>query len=127
VASKRTSNPGTIIVGIVDDDRSLRQSVARLLSSYGFNVVHYGSAEEFLAHDHELDCLVLDIQLPGESGLDLEARLRMRGRSLPVVFMTGQHSVPLHDAVRATGLPCLQKPFDEDGLVSAISEATATA
>jgi FixJ family two-component response regulator len=117
----------SIIVGIVDDDQPLRASVARLLSSHGFNVVHYGSAEEFLAHDQELDCLVLDVQLPGESGLDLAARLRVGRRSLPVVFITGQHSVPVHEAIRATGLTCLQKPFDEDGLVSAICDATAPA
>ena len=115
----------TFIVGIVDDDQPLRVSVARLLSSHGFSVVHYGSAEEFLAHDHELDCLVLDIQLPGESGLDLVARLSVASRSVPVVFITGQQSAGVHAAIRATGRPCLQKPFDEAGLVNAISEATS--
>jgi FixJ family two-component response regulator len=114
-----------INVGIVDDDQPLRVSVARLLSSYGFNVVHYGSAEEFLATEQELDCLVLDIQLPGESGLDLAARLRLSSRSVPVVFITGQQNLPLHEAIRATGRPCLQKPFDEDGLVNAIAAATS--
>ena len=111
------------IIGIVDDDRAVRDALARLLVSCGYTVLRFSSAEDFLATQSRVDCLVLDVQLPGLSGLDLVNHLRGRGRTVRVVFITGQTDPRLHDAVRATELPWLQKPFDEAGLLDAISRA----
>jgi FixJ family two-component response regulator len=114
------------IIGIVDDDRSVRDALARLLVSCGYTVVRFASAEDFLATASEVDCLVLDVQLPGLSGLDLAHRLRVLDRTIPVVFITGQTDPRVHDAVRATAVPWLQKPFDEHGLLAAIHRAMVT-
>ena len=111
------------IIGIVDDDRSVRDALARLLVSCGYTVLRFSSAEDYLARGSDVDCLVLDVQLPGLSGLDLANHLRVLDRTVPVVFITGQTDRRLHDAVRATARPWLQKPFDEHGLLDAISRA----
>ena len=114
------------IIGIVDDDRAVRDALARLLASCGYTVLRFASAEDFLENDSSVDCLVLDVQLPGLSGLDLAQRLRGLQRRTPVVFITGQTDPCLHDAVRKTSMPWLQKPFDADCLLDAICRAAAT-
>jgi FixJ family two-component response regulator len=85
-----SANPGRVYVGIVDDDDSLRRSLARLLRAAGMNAVTYASAEEFLADlkQPRFDCLVLDLQLPGMSGLELRDRLAVEGVATPVLFAT---------------------------------------
>jgi FixJ family two-component response regulator len=114
------------IIGIVDDDRSVRDALARLLVSCGYTVLRFASAEDYLATASDVDCLVLDVQLPGLSGLDLANHLRVLDRTVPVVFITGQTDRRVHDAVRATEMPWLQKPFDEHGLLDALSRAAMT-
>jgi len=114
---------GMQIIGIVDDDRALRDALARLLVSCGYTVLRFASAEDFLANESRVDCLVLDVQLPGLSGLDLASRLRALERPVPVVFITGQTDPRIHHAVRETAMPWLRKPFDEDGLLDAICRA----
>jgi FixJ family two-component response regulator len=92
-----TSGLGNHYVGVVDDDESLRRSVARLLRAAGMQSITYASAEEFLADETQprFDCLVLDVQLPGISGIELRNELTAEGNSTPVLFVTA------HDDPRA--------------------------
>ncbi len=92
-----SSNFSNLYVGVVDDDESLRRSVARLLRAAGMQSITYASAEEFnedLKHPR-FDCLVLDVQLPGMSGIDLRNKLAAEGVATPVLFVTA------HDDPRA--------------------------
>lgn len=91
------SGVGNLYVGIVDDDESLRRSVARLLRAAGMQPITYGSAEAFCADEKQprFVCLVLDIQLPGMSGIDLRNKLAAEGVATPVLFVTA------HDDPRA--------------------------
>jgi FixJ family two-component response regulator len=85
-----TGDLGNLYVGVVDDDESLRRSVARLLRAAGMQPITYSSAEEFRADvkQPQFDCLVLDVQLPGMSGVDLRNRLAADGVAIPVIFVT---------------------------------------
>ena len=92
-----SSNFGKLYVGVVDDDESLRRSVARLLRAAGMQSITYASAEEFnedMKHP-KFDCLVLDVQLPGMSGIDLRNQLAAEGVETPILFVTA------HDDPRA--------------------------
>jgi FixJ family two-component response regulator len=84
------------IVFVVDDDLSVRQGLERLLRAVGWNVETFASAQEFLAHRKENipSCLVLDLGLPGLSGLDLQKRILEANREIPIVFITGYKDVP---------------------------------
>ena len=92
-----TGNLGNIYVAVVDDDEGLRRSLARLLRAAGMQPITYASAEEFRADlkQPRFDCLVLDVQMPGISGLDLRNQLVAEGVATPVVFVTA------HDDPRA--------------------------
>jgi two-component system response regulator FixJ len=116
--------PG-IVIGIVDDDRALREALARLLVSCGYTVLRFGSAEDFLECSARVDCLVLDVHLPGISGLQLARQLRARSRATPVIFISGHADSEMRDVMRETHIPWLRKPFDEEGLLDAISRAAA--
>lgn len=115
----------TPTVAIVDDDPSIRKSLARLVRSTGFNVQTFASAEAFLnAHDRtHPSCVVLDIRMPGMSGLDLQERLAS-DPALPIVFITGHGDVPMSvRAMKRGAVDFLQKPFDERELLAAIRHA----
>ncbi|RYD19775.1 MAG: response regulator [Verrucomicrobiaceae bacterium] len=112
---------GEIVV--VDDDTSMCLAIERLLSAAGWRVRRYGSAEELLAADgHEsAGALVLDINLPGISGLELHRKLRARGNARPVFFITGQEREDTREQVRAAGAAgFFTKPFDGVELIRAI-------
>jgi FixJ family two-component response regulator len=109
---------------VVDDDQHIRRAVGRLLRSYGHHVRVFDSAEAFLASDCAADCVILDLELPGLNGLELEERLRQEGRRLPVVFITAHDELALRAAVHQPHRPFLKKPIDEDGLLDAIARAT---
>jgi FixJ family two-component response regulator len=113
-------------VFVVDDDPSLRTAVSRLIGSVGLPVRTYGSADEFLDNvDPSLPgCVVLDVRMPGESGLDLQDRLAAEGYSLPVIFVSAHADVALTvRAMRAGALQVFTKPFDDQALLDAIHEA----
>lgn len=115
---------GTVIV--VDDDASVRKALGRLLRSAGFNVELRGSAEEFLRQTSEKGpgCLVLDVHLPGLSGLDLQRELSERGIHMPIIFITGLGTVPVSvKAMKAGAVDFLQKPFEDDALLSVVGSA----
>ena len=114
------------IVFVVDDDRSVRTSTERLVRSAGFVVRTFGSAKEFL-DGARLDgpaCLVLDVRLPGQSGLDLQRELRSLGIDIPIVFITGHGDIPMSvRAMKAGAVEFLTKPYRKHDLLEAIRAA----
>ena len=121
-------NPGAPIVFVVDDDPSLRRAVTRLLASMDLRCEAFGTAAEFLARVRadEPGCLVLDVRLPGLSGLDLQEALNARGIELPIVFVTAHGDVPLTvRAMKAGALEVLTKPFDDQQLLDVVHQALA--
>ena len=116
------------IVHVVDDDEDARKATARLLATAGFEARTYASALDFLnAIDLEAPgCIVLDVRLPDQSGLELQAALAARGVPLPIVFVTGHGVIP--DSVRAIqrgAVDFLTKPVDGDVLLAAVGRALA--
>ncbi|MBB5712504.1 response regulator transcription factor [Sphingomonas xinjiangensis] len=113
-------------VHIVDDDPALRRSIDGLLRSSGYTSLQYGSVDEFLASDmlDKPGCLVLDVRLPGMSGLEFQSRLRDQGTSMPVILMTGFGDVPMSvQGMKAGAVDFLPKPFAAEQMLSAVSAA----
>jgi two-component system response regulator FixJ len=113
---------------VVDDDPSIRDSTELLLKSVGLNVKTFGSAQAFLEANlqEDLGCLVLDVRMPGMSGLDLQEKLVSVKTPLPVIFITGHGTVPMSVRAMKTGaVDFLQKPFEEQDLLDAINRAVA--
>jgi DNA-binding NtrC family response regulator len=115
-------------VYVVDDDASVRESVESLVRSAGFRVETFTSAQEFLASPRASvpSCLVLDVELPGISGLDLQHELAKSDIQIPIVFLTGHGDIPMTvRAIRAGALEFLTKPIDEEDLLDAIRRGIA--
>jgi FixJ family two-component response regulator len=117
----------TPLISVVDDDQSVRESLARLIRSVGFGVQVFGSAEEFLSTygSRQSDCVILDIRMPGMSGLELQRELLETDGDLPVIFITAHGS---DEEVRARALAAgavdyLLKPLREDEVLKAIDAA----
>ena len=114
------------VVRVVDDDESIRRSLSGLLRSVGLSVITYGSAQDFLASDRSdtPGCLVLDVHLPGLSGLDLQSELAGTDRALPVIFLTGLGDIPMTvRAMKGGAVEFLTKPLDAPALLKAIRQA----
>lgn len=114
------------IVYIVDDDPSVRRSLARLIRSEGFRVESFAQAQDFLDRKEGTDpsCLVLDVNLPGRSGLDLQSELSSRGYSMPIVFITGYGTIPMSvQAMKGGAVEFLEKPVNDQVLLRAIHQA----
>jgi FixJ family two-component response regulator len=109
------------VLAVVDDDAAVRRALFRVLCGAGHEVHAFGSAEDFLLDHMQPDCLILDIQLPGMSGLELEAWMRSIGSDVPIVFVTARDDAATRQAVGLTHRPCLSKPFDDGLLLDAIS------
>ena len=111
------------IVGIVDDDESVRMAIRSLLRSLGFKVETFDSAEDLLgsAWLDDIACLIVDLRLPGMSGVDLQRQLLAAKRELPMVFISA-HDDPVaqQQALTAGALAFLRKPFSEKALIDAI-------
>lgn len=115
-------------VFVVDDDESVRVSFARLLSSVGYAVETFPSALAFLERAPHTGpcCLVLDVRMPGPSGMELQATLAANGRPVSIVFVTGHVDVPMTvTAMKAGAVDLLTKPVDERDLVDAVERAVA--
>jgi FixJ family two-component response regulator len=115
-----------VLVAVVDDDESVRESVPDLLREWGLAARGFSSAEEFLASElvHTTQCLILDLAMPGMSGLELQRELRHRQQTIPIVFITAQHDERLRPRLLAGGaVECLFKPFNEMALLDAIRTA----
>jgi FixJ family two-component response regulator len=110
---------------VVDDDVDIRRAVGRSLRSYGHRVHLFASGEECLAQNCDGDCAIVDIGLPGVSGLEMAERLRERGRGTPVVFITARDDAANRAGLR-TRMPVLKKPLDERDLLEAIDQVTAS-
>ena len=113
-------------VFVVDDDASMREALAALLRSAGWNAQVFGSAQEFLARPPPdlPSCLVLDVRLPGLSGLDLQSRMAELDLDIPIVFITAHGDVPTSvRAMKAGALEFLTKPFCDQDLLDAIGKA----
>ena len=113
-------------LAVVDDDESVRRALGRLLRSLGHDVRVFGSAEEFEAEDVVVDCLILDVRMPGLSGFELLERLRNRPIPTPVVFVTG-NTDPNAGDIPPIDTQLLTKPFDELTLMTAIDRAISAA
>lgn len=114
------------IVYVVDDDPSVRRSLARLIRSEGFRVETFAQAQDFLDRKEGTDpsCLVLDVNLPGLSGLDLQRELSSRGYSMPIVFITGYGTIPMSvQAMKGGAVEFLEKPVNDQVLLKAIHQA----
>jgi FixJ family two-component response regulator len=114
------------IVYVVDDDFSVREAIKSLIRSVGLRVETFGTAQEFLhsARPDAPGCVVLDVRLPGLSGLDLQRELAAHGIYLPVIFITGHGDIPMSvRAMKAGALEFLTKPFRDQDLLDAIQQA----
>src|SRR5579864_1296287 len=116
------------LVFIVDDDEAVRNSLRLLLKSVGLAASALGSAQEFLStyDPHQPGCLVLDVRMPGMSGLELQQQLNMRGAVIPVIFITGHGDIPMAvEAMQQGAFDFLQKPFRDQDLIDRIQRALA--
>ena len=114
------------LIAIVEDDASMLRSVRRLLAIEGFKVEGYESAEAFLERrsTSQVDCLVLDIQLPRISGLELRQQLTAMGSDIPIIFITAIEDKAVEDAaVRVGCVAYLRKPFQPETLIAAVTDA----
>ena len=117
---------GDAIVFVVDDDASVRRSTERLVRPLGFAVQTFASAREFLESGRPAApaCLVLDVRMPGLSGLDLQHELAAAGVSIPIIFLTGHGDIPMSvRAMKAGAVEFLTKPFRDQDLLDAIRQA----
>jgi FixJ family two-component response regulator len=111
---------------IVDDDDSVRKGLSRLLRSLEFNVEAYESAEQFLKRTNYqgIGCIILDVRMPGLSGMDLHDALIRVGYDLPIIFISGHGDIPMSvRAIRKGAVDFLPKPFDDEELLAAVNRA----
>jgi len=116
-------------VFVVDDDSSVRDGLVDLISSVGMTAKAFTSAQEFLQHKRQNApaCLVLDVRLPGLSGLDLQRQLGQSGHSIPIIFITGHGDIPMSvRAMKQGAVEFLTKPFRDQDLLDAIHQALKT-
>lgn len=120
------SNAERPLVSVVDDDEMLRESLPDLLRECGFAARAFSSGQEFLSSDY-MDgtrCLILDVAMPGMSGLDLQKELTNRGQAIPIIFMTGQKDDEARkQALKQGAVKFLYKPFSDSDLLDAVNAA----
>jgi len=118
--------PTDPIVFVVDDDQSVREALDSLIRSIGLRVETFASAQDFLRHQRPdaAACLVLDVRLPGLSGLDLQRDLAIAGERMPIIFISGHGDIPMTvRAMKAGAAEFLPKPFRQQDLLDAIWQA----
>ena len=120
--------PEAFVVHVIDDDESVRDSLAFLFDAADLPTRIYESALAFLAAGAGTGCVVTDVRMPEMSGIELLRELRSRGSAVPVIIMTGHGDVPLAlEAVKAGAFDFLEKPFGDDALISSVRRALAPA
>jgi len=114
------------LLSVVDDDESVRESLPDLLREFGFAARAFSSGREFLLSDcvDETRCLILDIGMPGMTGLDLQQELKRLGQDIPIIFITGQKEEGIRkQAFRQGAVKFLNKPFSDTALLDAVNAA----
>jgi FixJ family two-component response regulator len=114
------------IIAIVDDDEPLREALGSVLKAAGYSIDSFPSAEDFLdsPRREEIACLILDVRLPGMSGIELQRRLSESGNPIPIIFVTGHGDASLRDVVMKSGAAgFLNKPVRSDALLREIRAA----
>ena len=122
-SAQQTQRP---LVGIVDDDASVRDSISSLVRSAGYRAMTFPSAEAFLSSDHmhDMECLILDVRMAGLSGLDLQRQLHSMRCSIPVIFATAHTDDEVQERALAQGaVAFLHKPFNDEALLDAAHSA----
>ena len=117
------------VVSVVEDDESVRRALTRLIRSVGLTAEAFASATDFLCYGH-LDtpgCVILDVRMPGLSGLDLQQRLIEVGLQMPIIFITAHEDAHMRErAMNRGAIAFFQKPFDDRALLDAIYNALGT-
>ncbi len=122
---------GLPLIAIVDDDVSVRRALKRLVRSLGMNAETFASGQEFLdcidaMPSFHADCAILDVQMPGMSGLETQERLARGGNPIPVIFITAHDEVGVRERALASGaMAFLRKPFDDELLIKTLRAALA--
>ena len=114
------------LVAVVDDDESVRESLPDLLREFGFATRSFSSAEEFLTSDSlaQTGCLILDVAMPGMTGFDLQRELKLRGHSIPIIFISAhKDEVVRRRAFQQGAVEFLFKPFSDTALLQALNTA----
>jgi FixJ family two-component response regulator len=123
-------NKNKAAIFIVDDDESVRIGLKRLLKSAGYSAETFATATDFLEYNNKYEgpaCLILDIQMPGKSGLELQEELAQDEHSIPIVFITGHGDIPTSvKAMKKGAVDFLSKPFEDEDLFNAITSALQT-
>jgi FixJ family two-component response regulator len=115
-----------LLVSVVDDDESVRESLPDLLKELGYDVQAFSSAEKFLGSNcvEETKCLILDISMPGMTGPELQQELKLRGRDIPIIFITAERDGSVRPrALEQGAVEWLSKPFSESALLRALNSA----
>ena len=118
-----------LLVSVVDDDESVRESLPDLIREFGFAVQPFKSGEDFLASEcvEDTKCLILDIAMPGMSGFDVQRELKHRNQQIPIVFITAHKDETARPSVLEEGaVACLLKPFSDTALLQAMHTALGT-
>jgi FixJ family two-component response regulator len=118
--------PSNSVVYVVDDDISVREALASLIGSVSLNVECFASPQEFLRRRNRdgPSCLVLDVRMPGLSGLDLQRELTRTAQPIPIIFISGHGDIPMAvEAMKAGAIEFLAKPFRDEDLLDAIRQA----
>jgi FixJ family two-component response regulator len=111
------------LISVVDDDESIRRTTTFLIESFGFRAAAFESAENFLKSGqmHDTSCLIVDVQMPGMSGLELQSELAAAGYDIPIVFMTAyENKVSRQQAMQAGAVAFLAKPFGDEQLLQTV-------
>jgi FixJ family two-component response regulator len=126
----RESDTAPENIYVVDDDASVRDALSVMLTLEGFQVFGFADGESFLTavRQHQPDCIILDVHMPGRSGLDILKELHHRQNAIPLFIISGQGDIPMAvDAIKNGALDFIEKPFHAETLVTRIREAIATA
>jgi FixJ family two-component response regulator len=114
------------LLSVVDDDEMLRESLPDLLREFGFAAQAFPSGQDFLSSENldETECLILDVAMPGMSGLEVQRELKRRGQLIPIIFITGQKNDDIRkQALKQGAVKFLYKPFSDSALLDAVNEA----
>lgn len=129
MVTDHSNNNNNKLIAIVDDDESVQSALQDLLEAVGLSTRSFGSAEDFLESGQHRNaaCLVVDIRMPGMSGLELQAKLKAERSRVPIIFITAHGDEKMRlQAMRAGAVDFLTKPFDQDVLLDCIRAALAT-